>query len=407
MALTLAQILALPTQTRPRLIKASDRGGAIYQIEEGAAGSTATPVIPNNNDARAVIGLGNTDPVAFGEVGIGNVGDLRLVRTDAGEVSLLNGDSNLNGRLRIQNLTVSTGVITMGVNTLTVTGASAINQDLRTTASPTWAGGTFTGPISTTQLSASGTATFGVARVNSGSSYQFSTRSQIFSPADGQISFRNNANSADASLLFGGGTSSGPVTITDTTQGLTIGTPPVSQGLISLRQATDTDINGVTIYNAANTAAGRIWMQGSTVRINNGSAGNGLIALNGNGGGRVTIGSTTDNGVDRLQVNGSMSATNATLSGSLTLPRTVIPPGTTGAQTINTATGKVRFAAGASTLVVTNSLATVNSIIFPNLDSADLTAKYAEITPANGSFTIRLNAAATAECTVSFGILTP
>jgi hypothetical protein len=76
--------------------------------------------------------------------------------------------------------------------------------------------------------------------------------------------------------------------------------------------------------------------------------------------------------------------------------------GTTGAQTINKISGKVNFAAGASTLVVTNSLVTAASIVQVQVEGTDATAFYARVTPAAGSFTITLNAAATAETRVAF-----
>jgi hypothetical protein len=84
------------------------------------------------------------------------------------------------------------------------------------------------------------------------------------------------------------------------------------------------------------------------------------------------------------------------------LPATNTTTGTVGAQTINKASGKVNFAAAASTLVVTNSLVTTASIVRVQVEGTDATAFYARVTLAAGSFTITLNAAATAETKVSF-----
>lgn len=80
--------------------------------------------------------------------------------------------------------------------------------------------------------------------------------------------------------------------------------------------------------------------------------------------------------------------------------------GTPGAATINKTAGRVKFAAAAVTLVVTNNTCFATSIINVNLEgAADATATRAFVSAQiNGSFTITLNAAATAATTVSFQI---
>jgi hypothetical protein len=88
------------------------------------------------------------------------------------------------------------------------------------------------------------------------------------------------------------------------------------------------------------------------------------------------------------------------------LPGTVTAAGTTGNQTINKPCGTVNFAAAAVTLVVTNSLVTANSIVFATVLTNDSTALIKNVVPAAGSFTIRLNAAATAETRVGFLVVT-
>lgn len=80
-------------------------------------------------------------------------------------------------------------------------------------------------------------------------------------------------------------------------------------------------------------------------------------------------------------------------------------PGTTGARTINKAAGTVNFAAGAVALVVTNSLVTSASIILCVVRTNDSTAIIKNVVPASGSFTIRLDAAATAETSVGFLVI--
>lgn len=85
--------------------------------------------------------------------------------------------------------------------------------------------------------------------------------------------------------------------------------------------------------------------------------------------------------------------------------QTVTAGGTTGAQTINKAAGTVNFAAAATSLVVTDSLVTANSTIYCSIRTNDSTALLKNVVPAAGSFTINLNAAATAETSVGFIVI--
>lgn len=91
-----------------------------------------------------------------------------------------------------------------------------------------------------------------------------------------------------------------------------------------------------------------------------------------------------------------------TSAGAFTLWKTITAGGTTGAQTIDKPNGSVNFAGGASTLVVTNALVTTSSNVFVQVYGTDATATSARVTLGAGSFTITLNAAATAETKVGF-----
>ncbi len=92
------------------------------------------------------------------------------------------------------------------------------------------------------------------------------------------------------------------------------------------------------------------------------------------------------------------------LSGDVRFDKTVTAAGTTGARTINKTTGSVNFAAAATSLVVTNSLVSVNSIIICTVGTNDTTMKSVTAVAASGSFTIYANAAATAETRVNFQV---
>lgn len=103
---------------------------------------------------------------------------------------------------------------------------------------------------------------------------------------------------------------------------------------------------------------------------------------------------------------GNFSTDLLTISalGKITLSSTNTPAGTTGAQTINRSDGSVNFAAGAQTLVVTNSTVTASSHVLCQIETDDATAKSCITIISPGSCTIKLNAAATAETKVSFWV---
>lgn len=88
--------------------------------------------------------------------------------------------------------------------------------------------------------------------------------------------------------------------------------------------------------------------------------------------------------------------------GDITLDKDMAAEGATGNRTTTKIAGSVRFAAGATTVVVTHPRVTENSFIFAQVATNDTTAILKNAVPAAGSFTIRLSAAATAETQVNF-----
>jgi hypothetical protein len=101
---------------------------------------------------------------------------------------------------------------------------------------------------------------------------------------------------------------------------------------------------------------------------------------------------------------------------SLYLAKTIIAAGTTATpQTINKVSGSVNFAAGATSVVVNNSLVrtpsangNTGSIIMATVRTNDATMKSAAaVCSANGSFTLHADAAPTAETRVDFLIIAP
>jgi hypothetical protein len=90
--------------------------------------------------------------------------------------------------------------------------------------------------------------------------------------------------------------------------------------------------------------------------------------------------------------------------GQLILTRTITPGATTGNQTIDKPAGTVNIAAAGTTVTVTNSLVTTNSLIFCTIRTNDGTAVLKNVVPGTGSFVINLTAAATAEVSIGFWV---
>lgn len=78
---------------------------------------------------------------------------------------------------------------------------------------------------------------------------------------------------------------------------------------------------------------------------------------------------------------------------------------TAGAQTINKQAGKFIIAAGQQSVAVANSRVGANDIVLPVVMTDDATAKSVVITVTAGSFTAKLNAAATADTTIGFFVV--
>jgi len=102
---------------------------------------------------------------------------------------------------------------------------------------------------------------------------------------------------------------------------------------------------------------------------------------------------------------GASSNTKTQIYGDIILDKTVTAAGTTGAQTINKTCGSVNFAAGATSLVVTDNRVTTASVIVATVATNDTTMKTVLVVAAAGSFTITANAAATAETRVNFIVI--
>ncbi len=115
----------------------------------------------------------------------------------------------------------------------------------------------------------------------------------------------------------------------------------------------------------------------------------------------LTLKSTTH--ATQGQIN--YTASKHAFSGDIAVDKTVTASGTTGAQTINKTSGSVNFAAGATSLVVTNSRVSASSIIMLTVASNDAALRSVWCVAGAGSFTIYGNAAASAETRVNFIVI--
>jgi len=151
---------------------------------------------------------------------------------------------------------------------------------------------------------------------------------------------------------------------------------PTSSGLLFKAGTSYTTYKNISAGDLGfyNSVAGNISI------LNDFSSGNISLAAGGSSTPHLTIGST----------------------GDIRLPKTITAAGTTGARTINQTSGSVNFAAAATSLVVTNSLVTANSVIICTVATNDATLKSVAAVAAAGSFTLHANAAATAETRVNF-----
>ncbi len=128
---------------------------------------------------------------------------------------------------------------------------------------------------------------------------------------------------------------------------------------------------------------------------------------------QFNTGGSLDGDVDLTYNSGTntLSVPNLDLNGAfggatdVSFSKTITAGGTTGAQTINDVCGSVNFAAAATSLVVTNSLVTANSVIIATVATNDATMTSVQVVAGSGSFTIYADVAPTAETRVNFLVI--
>lgn len=111
---------------------------------------------------------------------------------------------------------------------------------------------------------------------------------------------------------------------------------------------------------------------------------------------------STDTGLYNINMIGN--AANF-IAGDLQLDKTITATGTNSDQTINKNAGSINFETGNTSVVVTNSRVTVNSIVMATVATNDSTMKSVAAVPAAGSFTLYPNATPTANTRVNFLVI--
>jgi len=207
--------------------------------------------------------------------------------------------------------------------------------------------------------------------------------------------------------LFGNGANTSATGITNT----------IAIGRSASATATAQFIAGSSLYPASDIYFGKgVTNATPTTWVVNGTGGSGtnisggsITIAGGRGtgtglGGSITL-QVAAAGVSGSSLNTLVSIITIASTGLISYPTTVTAGGTTGAQTINKISGTVNFAAAATSLLVTNSLVSTTSLVFVVVRTNDATATIKHVVPAAGSFTITLNAAATAETSVGFYVI--
>lgn len=113
-------------------------------------------------------------------------------------------------------------------------------------------------------------------------------------------------------------------------------------------------------------------------------------------------GSMTTDAELNAAVAGKVNSVNPSLSGSLSIDKTVTSAGVTGNRTINKPAGTVNFATNSTVLTVTNSLVTTDSIIYCVMRTDSLNATIWSVVCSNGAFTITLSGPPDEEVSVGF-----
>lgn len=347
------------------------------------------------------------------------------------------------------NLAAGSSLVTSGANSITLTSTGPTNVTLPT--SGTLYGST-TNTITSNQLYTSLTDETGVGAA------VFASSPTLTTPKFADLGYIADTSSNELLIFDSNASAVNELTINNATTGLApgftatggdtnigIGLVPKGSGTVTVTAA-----NGayaLALSDGSITCKFFIGSDGTTNGIGYGTTSahplaffvnNGLfswklesvssvvwfsaVSASGGGGVRVADGTAalpsfsfsgdTDLGIRRngaddigIYTGSSVQMLGLSAASGISTQKTITAGGTTGAQTINKPAGSVNFAAASSSLVVTNSLVTANSVIICTVATNDTTMKSVAVVAAAGSFTLHANAAATAETRVNFIVI--
>jgi hypothetical protein len=178
-----------------------------------------------------------------------------------------------------------------------------------------------------------------------------------------------------------------------------------SNGALTFNQTSQSGTTTVVPFSFSTGTNSRTANQQNAVRIiptynqTSGTAANTDLLINRT---ETAVGSGTQLLIDAQVASYSYFAISN--KGKMIVPTTITAPGTTGDQTINKLAGRVNIAAAGTTITVTNSLVTVNSIIVATAATNDTTAMVKNVVAAAGSFVINV-VGVTAETAINFMVI--
>jgi len=341
-------------------------GGITATLDLSGANLSGT----NTGDQTSIVGI------------TGTLAQFNTAVTDANLASLTGSETLTNKSLTAPTLTGSTtltgGSLASTSNALSITGtmssANAAQQGIRAI------------------ITASGTAAqvqdgayITLAAGYTGSNYTIGTRVENLSAGTGvSASSGGAANYGLYNQCYG------------TTTGHNVGLMGLGQnssvrnfGVIGLTNTTGA--NNIAVLGNGLTGTNKIGVYGTLTSTLVTGVTAALIADNGTVAAPILI--AYDNSIAVFVIGDG---------GDIAMLKTITSGGTTGARTINQPSGSVNFAAAATSLVVTNSLCTANSIIHCTIATNDATANGIRVVAGAGSFTIHMITAPTAETRVNF-----